>query len=148
MSLCVKWSGDVFSFPVYRTWEFTSETPIRSVFPLYLIYGLALTMLRIGSATLGLVSVDPTTAFRLLRLCMFLLSSGLGDRAIWELVDSPRQRWFAVLLSSSSYVTWTWQVHTFSNSIETILVLWTLVFMKRMANSEVLLCYKFLANSH
>ncbi|TKA72341.1 GPI mannosyltransferase 4 [Cryomyces minteri] len=32
-------AGRVFSYPVHHTWEFTSEHPIRSVFPLWLVYG-------------------------------------------------------------------------------------------------------------
>lgn len=62
---------------------------------------------------------------------MFALSFVLEDWAIHELVQSPRHRRVAVLLVASSYVTWTYQTHTFSNAIETIVVAWSLVLIER-----------------
>lgn len=131
-------TANIFSFPATKTWEFVSEAPIRSVFPLYLVYGLPMALVQLGYAVIGIPSVKPVVVFRLLRLSMFLLSCGLGDRAVWELAGPPTRRWSALLLCSSSYVTWTWQVHTFSNSIETVLVLWALVLMKSIVNNKVL----------
>ena len=63
---------------------------------------------------------------------MFLLSFVLEDWAIHELVPNPRQRRIAVTLIASSYVTWTYQTHTFSNAIEALLVLWSLVMLQRI----------------
>lgn len=62
---------------------------------------------------------------------MFVLSFVLEDWAIHELVQSPRHRRVAVLLVASSYVTWTYQTHTFSNAIETLVVAWSLVLIER-----------------
>lgn len=76
--------------------------------------------------------------FRGLRLVMFMLSFILEDWAIHELVDSPEQRRVALMLIASSYVTWTWQSHTFSNAVETIIVLWSTVFIRQLARIEVL----------
>lgn len=70
---------------------------------------------------------------------MFILSFVLEDWAIQELVHSPRQRRVAVLLVASSYVTWTWQTHTFSNSIETLVLLWSLVLIAWIIEDKV--CY-------
>ena len=42
----------------------------------------------------------------------------------------------ALLLTSSSYVTWTYQSHTFSNSVETVLVLWSLVLIQRILGTK------------
>jgi GPI mannosyltransferase 4 len=64
---------------------------------------------------------------------MFTLCFVLEDWAIYELVHSPRKRRDAVILVASSYVTWTFQTHTFSNSVETLIVLWSLVLMQRIA---------------
>lgn len=80
--------------------------------------------------------VPPSVVFWTLRVLMFILSFVLEDWAIHELIESPRQRRIAVLLVASSYVTWTWQVHTFSNAIETLLVLWSLVLMKRIVEHK------------
>ena len=75
---------------------------------------------------------------------MFLLSFVLEDWALHELLPLERQREVATLLVASSYVTWTYQMHTFSNSIETLIVLWCAVLMKRMkadaAHTQVRLC--------
>lgn len=67
---------------------------------------------------------------------MFVLCFVLEDWAIHELVHSPRKRKDAIKLVASSYVTWTFQTHTFSNSVETLVVLWCLVLMQRMAGPQ------------
>jgi GPI mannosyltransferase 4 len=68
---------------------------------------------------------------------MFTLSFVLEDWAIHELVQSPRRRRGAVLLVASSYVTWTLQTHTFSNSVETLVVAWCLVLIHRILENKV-----------
>lgn len=68
---------------------------------------------------------------------MFIVSFVFEDWAIHELVQSPRHRRLAVTLVASSYVTWTYQTHTFSNSIETIVVLWSLVMIQRILDNRV-----------
>lgn len=87
-----------------------------------------------GTSTL---SVPPRVVYYTLRLLMFMLSFVLEDWAIHELVESPRHRRMAVILVASSYVTWTYQTHTFSNAMETILVLWSLVLVQRIRESKV-----------
>ena len=70
---------------------------------------------------------------------MFLISFVLGDWAIHELMPSIKERRSAIMLVASSYVTWTLQTHTFSNSIETIAVLWSLVLIRRLTeNTDIL----------
>ncbi|EHK24697.1 glycosyltransferase family 22 protein [Trichoderma virens Gv29-8] len=126
-------AGQIFSYPVRHTWEFTSETPIRSVFPLWPVYGLPMLLLRwlwVGNGQDG--EVPPIAVFWTLRCLMFLLSFVLEDWAIHEQITSTRHRRIAVLLVASSYVTWTFQTHTFSNSIETLAVLWSLVLIERI----------------
>jgi phosphatidylinositol glycan class Z len=68
---------------------------------------------------------------------MFLLSFVLEDWAVHELVPLPRHRRIAVVLVASSYVTWTYQTHTFSNSLETLLVAWGLVLIHRIVENKV-----------
>ncbi|KAH0538750.1 hypothetical protein FGG08_004704 [Glutinoglossum americanum] len=60
----------------------------------------------------------------------------MEDWAIQDLVQSPRHRHVALLLVASSYVTWTYQTHTFSNSIETLLVAWSLVLVQRVTGNK------------
>ncbi|KAI3338897.1 GPI mannosyltransferase 4 [Ustulina deusta] len=125
-------AGQIFKYPVRLTWEFTSDHPIRSVFPLWPVYGLPMLLLRwlwIGNGNDG--EIPPIAVFWTLRVLMFILSFVLEDWAIHELVPR-RHRQVAVLLVASSYVTWTFQTHTFSNSIETLVVLWSLVLIERI----------------
>jgi phosphatidylinositol glycan class Z len=82
-------------------------------------------------------TVAPAAIYYTLRLVMFALSFVLEDWAIHELVPSPRFRSQAVVLVASSYVTWTLQTHTFSNSVETLLVAWSLVLIERIVNEKV-----------
>ncbi|KAF2969131.1 hypothetical protein GQX73_g4444 [Xylaria multiplex] len=126
-------AGQIFKYPVRLTWEFTSDNPIRSVFPLWPVYGLPMLLLRwlwIGNGNDG--EIPPIAVFWTLRVLMFIISFVLEDWAIHELVPSRRHHHVAILLVASSYVTWTFQTHTFSNSIETLVVLWSLVLIERI----------------
>ena len=85
----------------------------------------------------GIEEVAPYIIYNTLRIVMFMLSFVFEDWAIHELVHSPRQRQVAVLLVASSYITWTYQTHTFSNSVETVMVLWSLVLIQRILETKV-----------
>ena len=87
-----------------------------------------------GTSTLA---VPPTIVYYTLRLVMFIATFVLEEWAIHELVENPRQRRLAVILVASSYVTWTYQTHTFSNSVETIVVLWSLVLIQWIRDARV-----------
>lgn len=80
--------------------------------------------------------LPPATVYWTLRCLMFILSFVLEDWAVQELVRSTRQRRVAILLVASSYVTWTYQTHTFSNAIETLIVLWSLVLIGRIVDDR------------
>jgi hypothetical protein len=67
---------------------------------------------------------------------MFVLSFVLEDWALDELIHVPKDRRVAQMLVASSYVTWTFQNHTFSNSIETLIVLWCLVLINRIKEDK------------
>lgn len=128
--------GEIFGWPVYKTWEFTSSLPVRSVFPLWLVYGAPLTVLKWIADGLGYDDVSPMAVFYVLRTTMFLLSFVLEDWALQELLPTANERELGLLLVTSSYVTWTYQMHTFSNSIETIVVLWCLVLINRLRDTR------------
>ncbi|KAH8821760.1 glycosyltransferase family 22 protein [Xylogone sp. PMI_703] len=130
-------AGQIFNYPVRLTWEFTAENPVRSVFPLWPTYGLPMLLLKwlwIGNGNEG--EIPPIAVFWTLRVLMFTLSFVLEDWALHELIPSPRHRRMAVLLVASSYVTWTYQTHTFSNSIETLAVAWSLVLIQRIVENK------------
>ena len=96
---------------------------------------LLLRWLWIGNGNDG--EIPPIAVFWTLRVLMFIISFVLEDWAIHELVQSPRHRRVAVLLVASSYVTWTYQTHTFSNAIETLVVAWSLVLIERIVANSV-----------
>jgi phosphatidylinositol glycan class Z len=85
----------------------------------------------------GTDEVPPQVVYYTIRSLMFIASFVLEDWALHELVQSPRHRRLAVTMVASSYVTWTYQTHTFSNSIETIVVLWSLVMIQRIMDNKV-----------
>ncbi|KAJ4337624.1 alpha 1,2 mannosyltransferase [Didymella glomerata] len=128
-------AGRVFDYPVHETWEFTSEHPIRSAFPLWLAYGWPMYILRWLWEGFG-YEVSPSVVYWTLRVLMLALSVVMEDWAVHELVESPRARRVAVPLVASSYVTWTFQTHTFSNSLETLLVCWSLVLIQRIVGDK------------
>lgn len=96
---------------------------------------LLLRWLWIGNGNDG--EIPPIAVFWALRVLMFIVGFVLEYWAIFELIKSKRDRHTAVLLVASSYVTWTYQTHTFSNSIETLVVAWSLVLIKRIVESPV-----------
>ncbi|KAF2630225.1 glycosyltransferase family 22 protein [Macroventuria anomochaeta] len=128
-------AGRVFDYPVLETWEFTSAHPIRSTFPLWLAYGWPMYILRWLWEGFG-YDVSPSVVYWTLRVLMLTLSVVMEDWAVHELVQSPRARRVAVPLVASSYVTWTFQTHTFSNSLETLLVCWSLVLIQRIVGDK------------
>lgn len=132
-------SGRIFDLPHHKTWEFTSSAPVRSIFPLWPVYALPMLVLKWVWAGVGTEDIPPACIYYATRILMFILSFVLEDWAIHDLVPSLRHRRLAVTLVASSYVTWTYQTHTFSNSVETLAVLWTLVLIQRILNKEVLL---------
>jgi hypothetical protein len=85
----------------------------------------------------GIGSPPADLVYYVLRGGMFVLSFVLEDWAIYELVSTPRYRVPTVVLVASSYVTWTYQTHTFSNSLETLLVAWGLVLIQRIIDNKV-----------
>lgn len=113
------------------------ENPIRSIFPLWPTYELPMSLLQWFYTETGSGSPPPQLVYHALRAGMFLLSFVLEDWAIYELVPSPRHRRATVVLVASSYVTWTYQTHTFSNSLETLLVAWGLVLIRRIVENKV-----------
>ncbi|KAK2765950.1 alpha 1,2 mannosyltransferase [Arachnomyces sp. PD_36] len=130
-------AGRVYSYPSRLTWEFTSAQPLRSVFPLWPVYGLPMTLLKwLWTEGTDGTTTPPELIYYVLRAGMFVLSFVLEDWAVYELVPSPRHRRQAVVLVASSYVTWTYQTHTFSNSAETLLVAWGLVLIQRIVENK------------
>jgi len=86
---------------------------------------------------MGTGNPPPELVYNVIRGVMFLLTFVLEDWAIYEFVPSPRHRRATIVLVASSYVTWTYQAHTLSNSMETLLVVWGLVLIRRIIENKV-----------
>ncbi|RPA78910.1 hypothetical protein BJ508DRAFT_416264 [Ascobolus immersus RN42] len=127
-------ANEIFGWKTLMTWEFTSDRPIRSVFPLS--FAFALPMQVVDWMVPGPANPSSSLIYYTLRLVFFLISFVLVDWAVQELVQYPKHRRFTLLLLASSYVTWTHQSHTFSNSIETVLVVWSLVLIQRIKDAK------------
>lgn len=76
-----RWSrslvGDVFNWQVTKTWEFTVSTPIRSIFPLWAVYGLPMQILQWITTS---DSPSPTLIYYTLRILFSLASFVLGKK--------------------------------------------------------------------
>jgi phosphatidylinositol glycan class Z len=137
----------VFRSHLPSTWEFTANRPIRSLASLWPVYapvaypfkfilhsnhtGAPLYFaLRLWFALLTyLFGINPsstTLSFRSLTPCPV-------DCSLPDLLDSPQRLQVARFLLNSSYAFLVYQTHTFSNSIETILVFQLFVLSKKLS---------------
>lgn len=121
-------ADQIFGWSNHSSWEFTSEFPIRSYLCMWLIYGLPMSFLKV-LFTSRLKSVDPSTVYYSLRAIFAIGTWILSDMAIDRLSVKKQDRIKGLLFVATSYVTWTYQSHTFSNSVETVVLLWCLVIM-------------------
>ncbi|ODV85822.1 glycosyltransferase family 22 protein [[Candida] arabinofermentans NRRL YB-2248] len=102
--------------PIYHDnipWEF--EEGCRSMAPLYLLY---YPVIYIGQW----FEMRPIVIYYLVKLTFCFLSWAVLDFCIFRIMPIKQERLKAMFFMNTSYVTLVYQSHTFSNSIETILV--------------------------
>ncbi|CAN6662578.1 GPI mannosyltransferase 4 [Trichomonascus vanleenenianus] len=119
----------VFGWATRKPWEFTGEHPARSFLPLYVFYALPMSFVASIFGDESASRVDAGTMFYALRLLFAMGTWVLSDMAIDRLADAKQDKIKGMLFAATSYVTWTYQSHTFSNSIETVVLLWCLVII-------------------
>lgn len=108
-------------FLAYNTnppWEYEPTLPARSLAPLYLVYYVPLKVL----LSLGL---SPLQIWLLVRLLFMLVSWVVTDWCLYKMLPSKQERIKAIFFVLTSFVTLVFQSHTFSNSVETLLVVAT-----------------------
>ncbi|SCU88573.1 LAMI_0D10594g1_1 [Lachancea mirantina] len=109
----------ISSINSYIPWEFELQNGSRSYLPIFIHYGPVVVLnkyvLHLKSAT-GLLYLA-----RLQNYAVFVLASKLALQFL--VVGSKFERTKADFLISTSYIFWTYQTHTFSNSTETIILL-------------------------
>ncbi|EPX74563.1 alpha-1,2-mannosyltransferase [Schizosaccharomyces octosporus yFS286] len=124
-------AGKFLNWKVELPWEFTSEEPIRSMVPLYL---MLLPAFYTAKATCH-EFCKPNTIYLLARFTMFLWSLVI-DFSISRIVP-PKKKWKCLLLYSISYLACSFQTHTISNSMETVFMFLTIMFLSKLAVSSV-----------
>lgn len=108
-------------------WEFDPELPARSLTVLFLYYGPLFRLMR------NILQVhDPLIILRIARLYNIVLYLLVVYYTIPKLAHKAKNGVLTLIVSS--YVTWTYQAHTFTNSIETILVLLVLSTVQAIDN--------------
>ncbi|KAF3085372.1 alpha 1,2 mannosyltransferase [Orbilia oligospora] len=124
-------AGEHFGWKVTMTWEFTTEKPIRSYVPLLAVYAMPMTLLQ----WIANGDPSPTMLFYAVRLLFYFFSMVYEDWALLELGSATMPNG-GLLLTASSWVTWSIQTRSFSNSVETVILLWSLVFLKRIVEAK------------
>ena len=114
--------GDIFNLTIYRPWEFDATSPIRSVVPLYLMYGLPLALLRLSAKVGAITTVTGYMVLIVSRLAVVIASFGV-DLCVYRMSAAARlsSRYGSALLVASSYVTLVYYSRTFSNTLEAFL---------------------------
>ena len=118
-----------FGWASQYPWEFRDEHPLRSYLILWLAYGIPMSFFSADS--------NPIYVLSTLRVVLFASTWILEDMAVDRLVNTRKDKLRSLFFVSTSYVTWTWQAHTLSNSLETVLVLWFLVILHEAESASV-----------
>ncbi|XP_052784103.1 GPI mannosyltransferase 4-like [Mya arenaria] len=115
-------AGDVFNTSIVRTWEFTSTFPLRSITVNKILFHPSFRLLD-HLSTAGIVTLSGYSVLIASRLVMFVLSLWVDFCVfkICKLIGAQGVK--AALILASSYVTMTFQCHSFSNSVETVVVI-------------------------
>ncbi|EGV66400.1 alpha 1,2 mannosyltransferase [Yamadazyma tenuis] len=122
-----------FGFSTTIPWEFESDLPARSFGPLYLFYGPLFAFIKFFG-----VKVTPKAVWYMARLQLIFVNWLVTDMCLYRLLPTKPERVKAVFFTSTSYITLVLQSHCFSNSLETPLVLISLLIISDLRfDSEV-----------
>lgn len=128
-------AGPIFGYATNVPWEFSGSDPARSIAPLLAVYWAPMKMAH-------WIGLGPMQTWYVVRLVVMLVSWMATDWLLYRMLPTKQERIKALFFVLTSYVTMVFQAHTFSNSIETILVLAVvylineLRFLKRVAKNQ------------
>lgn len=108
--LCSKWLGYHTAIP----WEFTVDAPARSYASLYIVY---YPLFKIFGGILL-----PLQLWYVSRLFLMVVCWLITDWCLYKMLPSKQERIKSIFFTLTSYVTLVYQSHTFSNLIETVLL--------------------------
>ncbi|CAK9440585.1 uncharacterized protein LODBEIA_P46300 [Lodderomyces beijingensis] len=112
-------SRRILGYSTNIPWEFDAAAkPARSLVPLYFVYGPLLYVVKWCK-----VQLDPVQIWYLLRLQLCLLSWLVTDLCLYKMSPSKNERIKSIFFTSTSFVTFVFQSHLFSNSVETLVLL-------------------------
>lgn len=104
-----------FNFTANVPWEFSQQYPIRSYGPLLLLY---YPILKIGQY----LQLLPLQTWYLARLELMAISWIVTDWCLYRMLPTKQERIKSIFFCLTSYISLVFQSHTFSNSMETVLV--------------------------
>lgn len=118
-------AGEFLGFSTNPPWEFSSEVPARSIALLKLLYYPVMAL----ASKFGLL---PIQMWYLARLQLMVVSWIITDWCLYRMLPTKQERIKAIFFTLTSYVSLVYQCHTFSNSVETVLVVLTVYMLNEL----------------
>lgn len=147
-------AGDVFQVENHRVWEFDVKFPLRSMFFPQLITKPAFYVIKYLFETSSICSYLLLVGPRLLiTLATFLIDYSVYTIAMFYTSKNIKQDSFllqelplnCLLIHSSTYLSFTYYTHTFSNTVETILFGLLLVMVLRSLFNRKYILFTFIS---
>ncbi|CAM1332668.1 Uncharacterised protein r2_g4180 [Pycnogonum litorale] len=127
-------AGDIFGFKTVRAWEFNAENPVRSIVFPYITSGISFLALKI------LPGIDVAANLVLFPRMAMILLSFVNDVLILKICRATKTNTSAALvIFSTSYITFAFYARTFSNTTESLLMtllLYAIISSRRNSISE------------
>ncbi|KAK6464479.1 GPI mannosyltransferase 4 [Scheffersomyces coipomensis] len=123
-------TNKILGFSTTIPWEFTSDSPARSLGPLYLFYGPLLYFIKLTS-----LQFTPLQIWYLIRLQNVIIGWLITDFCLHRLLPTKPERVKAIFFTSTSYITLVYQSHLFSNSLETYLLLISILIIDNLRST-------------
>ncbi|CAK7902448.1 GPI mannosyltransferase 4 [[Candida] anglica] len=117
----------ILGFSTSIPWEFTSDSPARSLGPLYLIYGPVLYAIKVFG-----LQFSPLQIMYLFRIIFLVVSWLVIDISIHKLLPTRPERIKGIFFVSTSYVVSVYQSHCFSNSVETLVLILCVLIIEEL----------------
>lgn len=110
-------------------WEFNLDLPARSFGPLYVFYGPILILLKFFGHP------SPLVLWYIFRLNLTVINWLITDYVLYKLLPIKPERLKAIFFASTSYITLVYQLHLFSNSFETSILLLSILIINNLRDS-------------
>lgn len=118
-------AGLVLGFSTNPPWEFSFEAPARSMGVLMVFY---YPMLWLGAK----LDLEPLQIWYLARLQLMVISWVVTDWCLYHMLPTKQERIKAIFFTLTSYVSLVYQSHTFSNLVETVLLVLTVYMINEL----------------